>query len=234
MQKSESIANLTKALVNVQKDIKPALKSSENPFFHSQYADLNSVWDSCRELLTANGLAVIQTNALGPFENSVIIETVLCHTSGEWVSGELLLPLTKTDPQGVGSAITYGRRYGLASIVGIISDVDDDGNKASGNNQARHETNDHKFIPKAMAATASSVRTPPKAYGQTDKPERGGFTTEDKAATAAQLNALRNIVGRQNIELADVISQEFEDISDESELSKWAASYLISAYQEAK
>lgn len=129
MNKSETIGELTKALVSVQKGLQPAKKDSANPFFKSKYADLNSIWDSCRDLLATNGLAVMQTNE--PVENAVIVETTLAHQSGEWVSGQILLPLAKSDAQGVGSAITYGRRYGLAAILGIVSDEDDDGNAAS-------------------------------------------------------------------------------------------------------
>jgi len=130
MQKSESIGNLSKALTAVQAALKPAIKDSNNPFFKSKYADLNSVWDSCRELLAANGLSVIQGNSVG-LDNTVIVETILAHESGEWIQSELSLPLAKHDPQGVGSAVTYGRRYGLAAAVGIVADVDDDGNAAS-------------------------------------------------------------------------------------------------------
>lgn len=131
MNKSEQIGELAKALSKVQGQLTPAKKDSENPFFRTRYADLNSVWDSCRTLLTANGLSVVQTNEAS--ENGVIVETVLLHESGEWISGSIFLPLTKHDPQGVGSAITYGRRYGLASIIGIVADEDDDGNAASAN-----------------------------------------------------------------------------------------------------
>lgn len=133
MQHSETIGKLSKALTAVQSQLKPASKDSDNPFFKSKYADLNSVWDSARDLLTKNGLAVIQGNSVG-LDNTVIVETILSHESGEWVQSELCLPLAKRDPQGVGSAVTYGRRYGLAAIVGIVADVDDDGNHASGNN----------------------------------------------------------------------------------------------------
>lgn len=129
MNKSESIGNLAKALAAVQGKLKPALKSSDNPFFKSKYADLNAVWDSCRDLLSENGLAVVQTNE--PADMGVIVETVLLHESNEWISGQIFLPLAKHDPQGVGSAISYGRRYGLAAMIGIVSDVDDDGNAAS-------------------------------------------------------------------------------------------------------
>jgi hypothetical protein len=130
MNKSESIASLAKSLASVQASLAPAKRDSTNPFFNSTYADLNSVWESCRELLAKNGLSVIQGNSIGA-NNTVIVETILAHESGQWVQSELCMPLAKNDPQGVGSAITYGRRYGLAAIVGIVADDDDDANAAS-------------------------------------------------------------------------------------------------------
>ena len=133
MQRSDSIGKLSKALTAVQSNLKPASKDADNPFFKSKYADLNSVWDAARDLLGKNGLSVIQGNSVG-LDNTVIVETILAHESGEWVQSELCLPLVKHDPQGVGSAVTYGRRYGLAAIVGIVADIDDDGNHASGKN----------------------------------------------------------------------------------------------------
>ncbi|HEY0657260.1 MAG TPA: ERF family protein [Pyrinomonadaceae bacterium] len=129
MNKSDSIGALAKALSQVQQKLKPAIKDAANPFFKSRYADLNSVWDSCRALLAENGLSVAQVNQASV--DGVIIETVLMHESGEWLSGEVFLPLAKHDPQRVGSAMTYGRRYGLSAIIGIVSDDDDDGNAAS-------------------------------------------------------------------------------------------------------
>jgi len=135
MQTSESIGNLAKALAAVQGSLQPAVKDADNPFFKTKYADLSSVWNSCRELLSKNGLAVIQGNSIG-HDGTVIVETMLTHTSGEWVRSELALPLAKHDPQGVGSAVTYGRRYGLAAIIGVVADVDDDANHASGKTNA--------------------------------------------------------------------------------------------------
>lgn len=130
MKKSESIADLAKALAQVQASLVPAKRDSTNPYFNSTYADLSSVWESCRETLARNGLCVIQGNSVGA-EKTLIVETILIHESGQWVQSELCLPLSKADPQGVGSAMTYGRRYGLAAIVGIVADADDDGNAAS-------------------------------------------------------------------------------------------------------
>lgn len=128
-EQSEKIGELVKALVEVQGSIKAAKKESENPYFKSKYADLGAVWDSCRSLLNKNGLAVIQTTEV--VGDRVALVSTLAHTSGEWIKGRLLLMPVKNDPQGVGSAITYGRRYALSALLGIVSDEDDDGNAAS-------------------------------------------------------------------------------------------------------
>jgi hypothetical protein len=139
MNKSNTIKELATALVKVQAKLQPAAKDAKNPFFKSNYSTLNSVWDACRQLLTENGLAISQVNQAT--ESGVIIETILMHESGEWISGEIFLPLTKADAQGVGSATSYGRRYGLAAIVGIVADDDDDGNAASNQKQTKQNPN---------------------------------------------------------------------------------------------
>ena len=130
MEMSDTIAKLAVALCKAQKEIKGAVKDSKNPFFKSDYADLSSVWDAIRVPLTSNGLSVTQLMDIAP--DGVIIETVLLHESGEHISGKLFMKPVKNDPQGIGSAITYGRRYGLQAIAGVCPE-DDDGNKASGN-----------------------------------------------------------------------------------------------------
>lgn len=169
MQKSETIGELAKALCKVQAGLKPALKDSQNPYFKSLYADLNSVWDACRELLTSNGLAVAQMNL--PTENGVIVETMLMHESGEWVSGELFLPLAKHDPQGVGSAVTYGRRYGLAAMVGIVADVDDDGNHASGKTQQpQHRPQARQYEPDPTIPLVNGIEQNPPRH---QRPQQG-------------------------------------------------------------
>uniref|UniRef100_A0A6M3LDD5 Putative Erf family protein n=1 Tax=viral metagenome TaxID=1070528 RepID=A0A6M3LDD5_9ZZZZ len=124
MEKSDSISELAKALCIVQGKLEGAKKDSENPFFKSKYADLSSVWEACRKLLSANGLSVVQTNSPSG-ENTTIIDTTLLHNSGEWISGSLEVPLSKNDPQGLGSAMTYARRYGLSAIVGVCPEDDD-------------------------------------------------------------------------------------------------------------
>ena len=129
MNQSESIANLAKALSIVQGKLTYAAKDSANPFFKSKYADLESVWDSCRTLLSDNGLSVIQFPGEF-FDGTMSLTTILAHASGEWISKEMSLPVTKPDAQGAGSALTYMRRYALAAVVGVVQ-ADDDGNAAS-------------------------------------------------------------------------------------------------------
>lgn len=125
---SQEIKELATALVVCQTQLKSALKDSENPYFKSKYSDLGSVWDACRKALHDNGLAVSQTTGLG--DHGPYLETKLLHTSGQWVSGHYPLNPVKNDPQGLGSAVTYARRYALAAIVGVVSE-DDDGHGAT-------------------------------------------------------------------------------------------------------
>ena len=129
MKKSESIATLASALNKFQSAVDGAKKSSENPFHKNKYADLAEIWRTIREPLTANGLSVTQLTEETD-GNTISVETVLLHNSGEWLSGTITMKPTKVDPQGIGSAITYARRYGLSAILGIHQE-DDDANEAS-------------------------------------------------------------------------------------------------------
>jgi enamine deaminase RidA (YjgF/YER057c/UK114 family) len=128
---SEQIGELAKALAAAQGEIRNAPKTSDNPFFKSRYADLAEVVDAVRGPLSKNGLAVVQI-PLSTDGRTVTIHTVLMHTSGQWIDGDLTLAPVKVDPQGIGSATTYGRRYALQGFTGVAPTDDDDGNAASG------------------------------------------------------------------------------------------------------
>jgi hypothetical protein len=129
MKTSETIAKLASALAKAQGQMRAAAKDSVNPHFKSRYADLAGVWDACREPLAANGLAIMQSpGEIG--DKNITLTTMLAHESGEWIQSQFTIPVSKPDAQGVGSAITYARRYALAAMVGIVQD-DDDGNAAS-------------------------------------------------------------------------------------------------------
>ena len=131
IEKSDTIIELAKALAKAQGQIKPAVKDSENPHFRSKYADLSSVWEACRKPLSDAGLSVVQMPVDAPTPDSVALTTLLLHTSGEYISSTVSAPLTKRDAQGIGSALTYLRRYALSAIIGVVADDDDDGNAAS-------------------------------------------------------------------------------------------------------
>jgi len=129
VEQSNELNELALALAKAQGKITGALKDSSNPFYKSKYADLASVWEACREHLATNGIAVVQTN--GNSEERVTVTTLLVHSSGQWVRGTCSAKPAKDDAQGIGSVITYLRRYGLAAIVGVAQ-VDDDGEAAMG------------------------------------------------------------------------------------------------------
>lgn len=124
---SEQTAELCAALVKAQSEMKPAVINQVNPHFRNRYADLHSVIDAVRGVLNKHGIAVTQT--LEAFGDLVLL-TTLRHVSGQYISSHYPLPKVLDQPQKLGSALTYARRYSLASIVCIASDEDDDGEAA--------------------------------------------------------------------------------------------------------
>jgi len=128
MNKSDTIKNLALSLHKAQSEMAGATKSAANPFFKSKYANLEEVIRVVKTAFEANGLSFVQFPISG--EGTAGVETIILHESGEFISNEFLLKCAKSDPQGMGSAITYARRYGLQSACGIPSE-DDDGNAAS-------------------------------------------------------------------------------------------------------
>ena len=125
---SVEIAELSAALCKAQGAMTGAVKDSTNPFFKSKYADLSAVWDDVREPFADNGISVVQMPCGGV--GSVTVITQLTHNSGHWMRSRLTMVPVKHDPQGIGSCITYARRYALAAMAGVYQ-IDDDGNTAS-------------------------------------------------------------------------------------------------------
>lgn len=115
------------ALAAAQQQMGKALKSANNPHFRSKYADLASVMDACMPALNDNEIAVVQPMVETEFGRYV--QTVFHHSSGEKLECSIPLIVSKDDMQGLGSAMTYARRYGLMALAGIAPE-DDDGNAA--------------------------------------------------------------------------------------------------------
>lgn len=128
MRRSETIAALAAALAKAQGEMENAAKDKVNPHFRAKYADLGNIWDAIRAPLAKNGLSVVQL----PFNDetgNVRLTTLLMHASGEWIETTFYLPPTKQDAQGVGSALTYMKRYALTGMG--VAPEDDDGNAAT-------------------------------------------------------------------------------------------------------
>lgn len=126
MEKSTEIKNLATALCEFQSAVETIKKGETNPFFKSKYASLNDILNVIRQPLADNGLSFVQFP-----KGKYGLDTMLMHTSGEWLSESYEMEPTKHDPQGAGSVITYQRRYALGAILGLNIDEDDDANKAS-------------------------------------------------------------------------------------------------------
>lgn len=131
IQMSAEIGALAGALAKAQGELTAATKDRENPFFKSSYATLASVFEAIREPFAKNGLAYTQPTRIDDHGNVVVV-TILMHSSGQWIAGEVSAKPAKNDPQGVGSLISYLKRYEIQAMAGVASaDDDDDGNAAT-------------------------------------------------------------------------------------------------------
>ncbi len=128
MKRSDNITDLAAALAKAQAMMRPATKDAVNPHFKSKYADLASVLEAIREPFAANGLALTQHPTSDG--ERVEVQTILLHSSGQWLESSLAMTPQQRTPQSVGSAITYARRYAAMAVAGLAAD-DDDGEGAS-------------------------------------------------------------------------------------------------------
>lgn len=130
MTQSEAIDKLIPAFIAFQAEMPAVPKDATNPHFKSKYATLSAITEAMRPHLSKHGLAV--TQSLVYADGVQFIVTRIMHTSGQWMQdGGYALNPTKNDPQGMGSAVTYARRYTLGATLGIVTEDDDDGNAAS-------------------------------------------------------------------------------------------------------
>lgn len=182
MQKSENIAAIASALAEAQAEIENVTKDASNPAFRSQYATLAAVLDVCRPVMARHGIAIIQTP--GNDGDAVTLTTTLAHKSGEWMETTVGVVPGKRDAQGIGSAVTYLRRYSLAAMCGVAQE-DDDGNAASANGNA----------PSRPATQA----TQPSPRPQASAPQKGDAVASAKADVRRWISAMG--VEREEAEL---------------------------------
>ncbi len=151
MNQTENINELVAALSKAQGAMQPAKFNKINPHFKNRYADFTSCMDACREPLSNNGLSIMQYCEM--INEKPMLVTMLAHISGQWIKSNFpLLPKTM-DSQGIGSAMTYGKRYCLSAMLGIVSDdEDDDAEAASGRGKETKPTKPVKtdFLPEPI------------------------------------------------------------------------------------
>ena len=131
LEKSEAIDAIAAALAKFQAAVAAVKKDGNNPFFKSKYATLENIIETVREPLSKQGLSFSQ---FPNGENG--LTTILLHLSGQYLMATYTMKPKDNTPQGIGSAITYMRRYALSAVLGIATEEDDDGNAAS---QAKSE-----------------------------------------------------------------------------------------------
>lgn len=128
MEHTPEIAKLTEALSKFQGECEVIIKDKANPFLKSLYADLGSILRVVNPLLGKHGLAVLQM----PVGADGDLITMVCHSSGEWIRFRYRMKPVKSDPQSIGSSLTYQKRYALVAALNLpIDDEDDDGQAGS-------------------------------------------------------------------------------------------------------
>lgn len=172
---SEKIDQIAPALVAAQKALRSAQRIATNPHLKAKYAPLDEVVAVARDALHAVDIMFSQSEENADATGFDLVTTLL-HVSGQWVAGRVRMPLEKQTPQAAGSALTYGRRYGLSALIGIVPDDDDDGAGAERRKQ-------HNAGPKGLKKDASS-------YSDAELHEmKERFTRENRGAHVARVNA---------------------------------------------
>lgn len=191
MQTSEAIDQLAAALV--QAEFPKILKDASNPHFHSRYASLGAIVDAVTPALTAVGIRVVQSGGRADDSGSEIL-TRLMHVSGQWIQTSVWMPYAKASTQGAGSAITYGRRYGLSAALGIVADDDDDGNAGEAKGAPQQ--------PQAAPLPSQRPATPtPRATG--DSESRPANTLSDPPCPSCGGKMWDNREGKKNPKAPD-------------------------------
>lgn len=197
---SPTIGAIAAALAKAHAQFEAVTKDAANPFFKSRYADLATVISATGDGLSANGLALIQSpgNVTG---KSLCLTSMLVHSSGEWFRSELEMPLKEATAQGVGSAVTYARRYAAQAFLNVAGE-DDDGNAATGRMEPKETA-------KQFDERTEEQRriTPTQVKGIWDAIKRTGKTDYQVEAHLATL-------GLKQVE--EVMRGQFQDVI------KWA------------
>ena len=197
---SKQQTNWLQDLCNAQQEMGPLLKDESNPHFKSKYASLKSVYETVLPVMNKHGFALYSksgTDEVGPF-----VRTVLAHTSGEGIDTIHYLVLDKNNMQGVGSAITYARRYGAMELCGVAPE-DDDGNASSQKENLPIPTKKAKKI----SSDAWTLNIPGKTAADYEGPNAWAIAYQ---GTVAKIEKFATTIGEKK----NKISQLFDANKD--------------------
>lgn len=199
VRRSAEIGEFAGALAKAQGSAKHPVKNRENTHFKNSYADLSAVID-VGKVLNDNEIAIIPTTSLT--EIGLTHTILLAHTSGQWVESDLTIPLSKADAQGVGSALTYDRRYHLSMMLNVASETDDDGNAAAAQSRRSSEPTAPPPAPVDGLVSAKFVSDVQEALAK-----RGG-SLEDMAEIVAHATAARKEPAAMTDKIEELLESE--------------------------
>lgn len=194
MEKSEKIDKLAAALAKAQGSLMGAKKNCTNPFHKSKYADLASVIQAAAPALQENELSVVQLTEM--HDGRPVLRTTLMHSSGQYISGVNPLYMPKGDMQSLGAAMTYARRYAYSAMIGVVSDVDDDGESIKATSQTQSlqfkntasKPSNTSYAQRAQSTTNSAAR---KHLAELPKEYQDYVLSEKKLKTLSDLTDLQ-------------------------------------------
>lgn len=221
---SAEIGEIASALASAQAELSPAAKNAQNPHLKNRYADIAAVYEAIRETLPKHGLSVSQI--IMPHESKARVRTLLMHKSGQWLASECLMPLDRNGgPQGMGSAITYARRYSLSAIVGVVSEDDDDAEAAQPRRQQQAQPQQRR--------EAAQPRRPEPVRQAAPKSQGDGQVDMITDAQVKMLMALFNKCGMdvREVRLERVRGIVGRNLTSCKELTKDEASTVIDVLQ---
>lgn len=198
-------AQLYAALSEFQAELVSVPKSASNPFYKSSYAPLDAIQLAATPILTKHGLAVSQLPS--HIDGAPALRTIVMHVSGQSIEATCPLSLVKNDPQSMGSAITYLRRYAYCAALGIVVDGDDDGNATR---------------PKAAKATKAARPT------QADVDQALDGATQKQIGMIQGLMRDAGVTERDDI-LANIAGIIGRDVKSSKEMTRNEASMVIEA-----
>jgi len=201
VRRSPSVTKIAAALCVAQTELKNPVKNKQNPHLKNWYADLTAVLEAVLPVFTKHKLSVMQLPC--ELDDAPAMMTLVMHESGEWIETVVKVRPVKSDPQGIGSAQTYAKRYALQSIAGIAAEDDDDGHAAT-----------HRPAPAAqqqpkdnLQLRARVVTSYAQAQVEADVKAIDQRVAEDKAAgmfSPADLDAIRQTRSETKARLAGI------------------------------